>query len=87
MGRLELRVPDSLLAAVDEARGFETRSSWVRRALEEKLATEAGAGEAARVSPARLPASPRASGAPEAKPNAGFSYGPKRAPRKSSLDR
>jgi predicted transcriptional regulator len=37
VARLELRVPDDLLSRVRTAAGFESVSSWVRRALEEKL--------------------------------------------------
>jgi plasmid stability protein len=37
-----------------------SQAEFVRRALESALATEAGSGDDARVSPARLPASSRA---------------------------
>ena len=39
----------------------QKRTTFVERALEAALATGAGSGEDARVSPARLPGSPRAS--------------------------
>jgi hypothetical protein len=35
--RFEMRLPEDLAGRVDEARGFESRASWLRRAAEEKL--------------------------------------------------
>jgi uncharacterized membrane-anchored protein len=54
--RFEMRVPVQLLERVDEARGRESRASYVKRAVEAALERPSAGSEPTR------PAAPRASG-------------------------
>jgi metal-responsive CopG/Arc/MetJ family transcriptional regulator len=40
MLRINLPIPEELLAAVDQARGDVPRTVWIRRAIEQRLAKE-----------------------------------------------
>jgi hypothetical protein len=63
--RFEMRVPPGLLGRLDEARGHESRASFVRRALERALAVET-VGSGTHPVGAVRPAPVRASGVPPA---------------------
>ena len=41
MHTLNLPIPPELLEAVDQARGDVPRTVWIRRAIEQRLSTEA----------------------------------------------
>jgi hypothetical protein len=56
-----MRVSRRWLDLLDAGRGDEPRAAFVKRAVEKALATEGGAVEDARVSPAVLPESSRSS--------------------------
>jgi metal-responsive CopG/Arc/MetJ family transcriptional regulator len=59
--RLEITVPSDLLTQLDKARGFESRASFVRRALESALSIRsegAASGAIPAISPKPQPAAP-----------------------------
>lgn len=60
--RVDLRLPEELIEAVDRARGDVTRTRFIERALEEKLAVlDVGTSGRPAGQQAPAPASPRAS--------------------------
>jgi metal-responsive CopG/Arc/MetJ family transcriptional regulator len=44
MERINLPLPAELLAAIDRMRGDVPRTVWIRRAIEQRLASEASDG-------------------------------------------
>lgn len=62
--RFEMRVPEGLLERLDAARGFESRASFVKRALEKALG-EADGHESPASSRAPVEPSPRAMVVPD----------------------